>query len=353
MLFKNKVFALLLALVLAIAPLSIFSFAAESTQSDTLEGEGTVEEVSFKVVVPTDLAFAIDPFELTASATSGVTNSQIIGGDYKFLNKTIAPVKIGFNFTMTDKNGGASGVALVADPSAELSPDDDTVTTKKAYLAVIGAKSVDDNTVANPQYDITSDGTLVPFSTDGKASTAFVLANSTDGTNVAAGTVGVASFTFYGVLNSYAKWEDKDITISADYTLTALRPTTYTTLAGTAKGVNQLPAAVTAVGFTGALFNSANALESKPFNISKAGSGDVTVPFYLGTGSGALTVTGMTTGSGTAYTVNTDYTSTGGVITIKSARAATFRALAQDATTTTKITLSNGKTYILNWKVTA
>ncbi len=213
--------------------------------SGTIGGDGEVQEVIIRVTVPTDLDFAIDPFE-TGNTIGG---GQITGESYKFVNKTAdAPIKVGLSF-QPDLSGEdvatATDAVLVEDPS-ELSPDDETVTDKKLYLAVLGASTFEVATASTTTFDAETDGTLVPFVASGTsafgAEVAFAL-EAGDGTNPADGNGGVAAFTFYGVLNSYADWQDNDVVINCEYLLSPLRPKTYETTAASTVGVNQIPAA--------------------------------------------------------------------------------------------------------------
>jgi hypothetical protein len=206
--------------------------------SGAIVGDSTVNNVVFVVVVPANIDFAIDPFELGTSIGGG----QITGASYPFINKTIAPVKIALNFE-ADLTGGGGDAALVDDPAA-LSPDDDTVTAKKLYFAALGAKEISDNTATTVTFDKEDvPETLAPFSAAGKTAAMSFVLKAGNGSAPASGTGGVAAFTFYGVLNSYADWQDGDVSVEAAYTLSALRPDTYTTLSDSAVGVNQIATA--------------------------------------------------------------------------------------------------------------
>lgn len=224
------------------------SGGSDASAGGQLGGDGTVNKVTYKVTVPSNIDFAIDPFETeeTPAATG-----QLSGTSYVFINKTEAPIKLTLDFT-ADLTGGDDDAELVADPST-LSPDDDTVTDKKLYMAVIGAKTISDNTGATVAFDtdLTQAKTVVPFdAATGKAEMDFALKASPDGTAAVTGDDGVAAFTYYGVLNSYAAWKDNDVVVTADYDFKALRPATYTTAADAAVGVNQYPV-VSAVGWEG------------------------------------------------------------------------------------------------------
>jgi hypothetical protein len=299
------------------------------TDTGSIDGDSIVNDVIFEVDVPTDINFAIDPFELGISLGGG----QITGTSYNFLNSTKAPVKVLLDFT-TDLTGG--GAALVADPSA-LSPDDDSVIDKKLYFAVLGAKTLaaTANTVSAVAYDKTEAGTLVPFGTDGKASAGFVLAASSDGTEVLA--PGMGSFTFYGVLNTYADWEAGDVKVTAAYTLVALRPATYTALSTAAVGANktQLASTSSVLGFIG---------ESVPTTktITKASITDtqLSIPFNFGD----KTITSIKLPSGTSLAVD-QYEKTVGALVFSASRTTALKGLTVNVTYT--ITLSDTSVYTL------
>lgn len=269
----------------------------------SIGGDSTVLNPEFKVVLPMDIDFAIDPFEL--SDDSLLDGNQITGAVYPIANKTEAPVKVKFDFTTTLE----SDISFVADPTT-LSPDDDTVTDKNLYFAALGAKTIteDGNDVDEATFDEEENGTLIPFAEDGTASTAFVLAAG-DGTDIATGGTGTAAFTFYGVLNSYAKWEDGDITVEANYTLSALRPSTYTALSDDAVGVNQVSvgsaSVVKAAGWTDG--DATRKAYGSNLNASKATNGTTgfALPFSVGTDSSKLTSIG--TSNPSSWVLDTDY----------------------------------------------
>ena len=127
--------AVLAALMLTVAfPISAFA----GTEEGTLPGDSTVKDVTVVALVPSTLAFALDPLEL--DATQG---SQVQNANYFFVNKTEAPVLVQLDLTATT----ATGVTLVSDP-ATLSPYDTTVKTKDIYFGVLGATAVADGDLA-------------------------------------------------------------------------------------------------------------------------------------------------------------------------------------------------------------
>jgi hypothetical protein len=252
---KKKILAILMSTLMMILLVPAAAFAADATGATAggqITGDSSVSTVPLNVVLPTSLAFSLDPLEL--DSTDG---SQVKDTTYFIVNKTLAPVKVAFNLTATL----ADGVALVSNPTV-LKKDDINATDKDIYFGFLGADSITEGAtfadiVANSEatFDATKD-TLVPFSAssargadDGGATIAFALASAKatlPGTAdaMADGGKGSAAFQFYGELNTYADWKASDIQVTGAFTLTPLRATTYTTTLTAndycANGVNQL-----------------------------------------------------------------------------------------------------------------
>jgi uncharacterized protein YjdB len=257
----TKALALVLAVLMVTIALPLTAFAG--TESGTVDGDSTVSDVDIDVVVPLNLNFALDPLEL--SVTSG---SQIKTTDYFFINKTLAPVKVALGLTATLKDG----VTLVSDP-ATLKPYDTNVTTKQLYFGALGATGItvgdldfdyvlgeEDGTDPVGTYNASKSALLTAFDTaTSKAAIAFALDKATDSADegtaadaLAAANKGVATFQFYGKMNTYAAWAAADITIAGAYTLTALSATTYTNYTPDflADGLNQIKVTVPLTGIT-------------------------------------------------------------------------------------------------------
>jgi hypothetical protein len=225
------------------------SAAPSSNDSGEIDFDSEVTEIVWAVTVPTEAAYAINPFELGTSLIGG----QVYGENYKFVNATAAPVWIQVDF----EADLGDAVAVVADKST-LALDNKAITDKNAYVAVVGAAkvtTVDGTGEGGIVYDADAtsdglqlaDGVTAPFvtvETDTTAAVEFILAAGTGdaaATPVESVASGVAAFTFYGELNSYADWEADDIAISATYTLNGIRPSAYTTKSATLVGANQVP----------------------------------------------------------------------------------------------------------------
>ena len=212
---------------------------ATGRDSRTLEGDSTVESVTIDVVVPTSIEYALDPLDLDEE------EGQVQEVDLYMANKTAAPVLV----TVDVEAKPTNGAILVDDPS-ELDPANKAADVpKKIYFGLLGAKSSDatnSTTVENItdgaidfEYDATESGTLAAFdAAEAKATIEFALAKSPDGTALAASNAGIASYTFYAELNTYAGWKDHDLDVEGTYTLIALKASDVPT---DVVGLNVLP----------------------------------------------------------------------------------------------------------------
>jgi hypothetical protein len=324
-------------------------FTAGATGGGTVTGDSDVTKVAVLVAVPSTLEFGVDPFEVGGKG-------QIAGSDYKFTNNTISPVKVAVEITAQL----ASGVTLVDDPD-DLSPDDGDVTTKQLYFAAVGANSATDNAGNGLSYDADAadgiqfaSGALAPFNAgDAKASIAFALEKGIGTGPAASGSGGVAAFTFYGVLNSYAAWAANDVRVTANYTLTPLRPATYTEYIGDKIGLNQIPTASSRIGFT----DNAASSDGKALTVAFKQS-DALAPITFGFNAGAGgTVTEIKTSSNVVWVKDTDYTvnTADKTITITTTRLNTYKTSSTGLKPLT-ITVAGGDgagTYTLTLNVTA
>ncbi len=323
-----KVLPVMLAVLIVVLSLPVVSFAA--TEEKSIEGDSTVNDVTLKVTVPSNLDFALDPLEL--NVTSG---SQVATTDYFFVNRTAAPVKIAVNLTAVP----ADGVDLVDDPDT-LSPYDTEVTDKEIYFGVLGATSITVNdldfdysaseegaTAPKGIYSTTSSALTYFSSSSKKADVAFALDKATNvktngdpdtGAALAAGNKGVASFQFYSKMNTYANWQPNDITVTGSYTLTALSGTTYsnytTNNSYETGGLNQLKvdtavkvSAITVTSTAVSVINGGHLQMTAEVTPEDATDKSVTWSVENGTGTATISAGGelTATGAGTVTVVAT------------------------------------------------
>lgn len=306
--------------------LAMSAFAEPTEPTGGVGGDSDVDNIVFQVVVPTNLDFSIDPFELNETATGQIN----VAADFGIINKTAADVKVWFDLTATGNTTNSEGKAVpkedfkFVDSPAKVFPDDDTVTNHDIFFAAIAATDVEgvvftDETLAanagEATYAKDGDalaGSLIPFAADDTASEAtasfgFALGKATASDpeaavdTLAASSDGVAAFKFYAQLNTYAGWDPEDIVITGTYKLTGIRNTTYGTYPGTepgaadskynAYGLNLLklaPAALpTTVGFIGADgVTTTTTLTEIPAGMDiikgQTGQADVVIPFFFG-----------------------------------------------------------------------
>jgi hypothetical protein len=314
---KTKIIAILTALLLLAGIFPMTALANPTNPSGDIDGDSEVISAVLNVTLPANLNFALNPLEL-GTVTAG---SQITSTNYIFVNSTGAPVEIGLDITAT----GAAGVRFVPDAST-LKQDDTSVVDKDIFFAALGASTVNAGTLAfdtipgtasftyaaNPTTTTGTFTPLVPAATPTTATGRMVFAlgaatldeDTPANSALALNDRGVASFQFFAQMNTYAAWANNDVTVKAEYTLTALRATTFTSYgdadgSGTSRfipsSVNQLRIAPP-VGFANP--ERVSATDSGVINATLvAGTVTVTVPFNFG----GTTPTNWQVG-GTAFT---------------------------------------------------
>jgi hypothetical protein len=230
-----KITAVAATILLLATVLPTAAFADGTNQSGNVGGSGDVTEVVLNVVVPTNLSFALDPFQV--GDVTG-TNGQIASTDYVVVNKSTVPVQAAY-FLEVVPGGGVDVVATIA--SADRI--DPAKVDKKIAIAALAAK-----TVATPPTDFATAPAGAAFTYDQatastklnfdastkKANMVFVLGKATDGADpddepdtLAAANKGVASFQFYAELHTYADWEEGDVNVKGVYSLTPLLEASY------------------------------------------------------------------------------------------------------------------------------
>lgn len=349
--FKSRICALVLVMVFVLALTPITVSAAET---GSIGGTSTVTDVTIEVTLPTSLDFAIDPLELDS-----IEGSQISDVTYLMVNKTLAPVRVGFEIETTLD----TGVTLVSDPTT-LKKDDITATEKNLYFGALGASGItaagnfaDDAAGTTAAFDAKKN-TLVPFGTDGKVSIAWALSPAKD-TNtdkapdtLADGNKGMAAFQFFGEMNTYAAWKAGDVKVTGKYTLTALRASTFDKLTAAdfaSDGVNQLKAgsSTSEVGFTDR--TGSNSATAATITLSKE-NGPATLDIGFNFGEKALKEVQFASGSTLAAS---NYTTGTNKITLAASRVTTLKGGAVGTETVFKVVLNDNTVHTLTIKIVA
>ena len=226
--------------------------ASSSGVGGTIVGGSTVVNSYLNVILPLSLDFGIDPLGIGDVIEDG----QITSMNYHVANKSNAPVKVTFTITAE----GRSDVELVSS-AAELNNDVAHSGTKHAFFAAVGASAL----TASPTdivptfsgvgstrngewiYDTSVVGTTIPFPASASGSDqgvemSFVLAPATGNplNSLAANNKGLSAFSFYGQVDTYAKWIDNDLTVVGVYQLQGLKTSDYATESARSVGLNVL-----------------------------------------------------------------------------------------------------------------
>lgn len=200
--------------------------------SAQVTGESTLHDIILNVIVPTELDFELNPFQIGITPIDSDTeryDSQLTGTEFEIVNATSGvPVFVGFELQVE----GDNGAAFVAD-RAELNRDDVNETAKNIFFAALAANSagnfVADNVVTTGNVKVaTMSDAMVPFDiTDDEdptgdvvANFAFSLAPPIDTDNAK------TEFRFYAEMNTHAEWQAGDVTVTGVYNLAALRAAT-------------------------------------------------------------------------------------------------------------------------------
>jgi hypothetical protein len=261
---------------------------------ETLTGDSTVESVVVVVDVPASVNYALDPLDLDSTA------GQVQQVDLYTVNKTKAPVLVTVDVEAT----AAADVTLVTDPDELDQKNRSADVAKDIYFGLLGASDVTASTLAYSTipgdaeftYDKSEEGTLTAFGSDGKASIEFSLGAATDSA-LANGDAGVASYTFYAELNTYADWKAGDLDVTADYTFIALKESDVPDSANIA-GLNVVksastpnaPTTPTTAGFYTPGSTSTTAAANIP--VTFPNSAPVTIDFWFNGATSGAVVTG-------------------------------------------------------------
>jgi hypothetical protein len=332
----------------------------ESGADGEIRGEGVSTPPIIKVGVPTNMHFVMDPYQKEVSPK--IPGSQIIGTDYELINRSNVAIQVGLDF---DAELSDDVDELLNTDTIDLTDLDNP--DKQAYMAILAAKDVNNETLSVLTYDVSNpEGTLFPLiydeDTDGVGAgtdedepdaTVNFLLEGNDGVNVIGGKSGVASFTFYGKLNPGVEWRTNDLAIVAAYTLTPVGADAYDDIAPTLVPLNVMPGAASGPAYdAGFLVNIGDPTEDTDDTInigsvSKAviASTPLSIPFYFGGQTiDTMTFSGLDVKNGAAEAAAGD---------ILEWTVPTNLAGSSNGNKTITITLSGGGTYTFTFNLTA
>lgn len=322
---RQRAIKTLMAATLCVAMVGGTAIAAPLTNPATggqVTGTSTVENPIYKIEVPTDLVFAIDPFVQKGQ-------SQIYSEDFSMINKSNVAVRVDCAVTLaagTDvvikdsaddvkETGTEKLVYMEAEvPSAVTETAETAAAYETAlkkdnndYYAATVAGGISGATDADEMVDTTAvAGTYTQKAKVGLKSgttptkltfalkeadytTYYTAADKSTSAkqfkNVAANNAGSATFRFGGKVNSKATWAASAVTATVDYTFNGLTPENYTALIAKevanshAYVVEDMDPSIAATG----TYNKAD--------------GKITANVNLGTGAKATTIKSVTYGS--------------------------------------------------------
>ena len=279
---KQKFLSLLLAstLVFSMGTSTVFASALSdgnmtSTSGGYIEDDSDLQEPIYKVVVPTDMVFALDPFQQTG-------DSQIHSADLTITNKSNVPVKVEVQITAGDKADNdvtfktkeadvtetntdklvymaaeiattvvetldtATGFGASNDVDVYADEDDpngyNTTKTDGTKQERTDVKSIA-TTYGDSTTKVTIDGTTTPtkiaFALDKAEYLKYTAADASTANEfkkTAASNKGSAAFRFYGKVNTTAAWVESELTAKVAYSFQGLTGTNYTALTTGATG---------------------------------------------------------------------------------------------------------------------
>lgn len=219
--------------VVAPAPAIDVSTGGDGKSGGSITGESGLEEITYKVTVPSNINFVLNPLDIG-------DKGQIYGSNYVFSNQTKdVNVHVNLAFSFAAGTDGKSGAVLV-DSADDLSDDIRNV-DKQVYMSAVGAGTGtrQANTFSDLKYTGTdaASRTAAFDSSTGKALLSFLLKASANGTDAAA-TGGATAFTFQGGLNAGAPWAAKDVIVTAAYSFVGVADDYYTAKSADLVGLN-------------------------------------------------------------------------------------------------------------------
>lgn len=195
--------------------------SAVSSNSANISGNGVVDQSTYNLMLPSDLDFAIDRFEVNEAG-------QIYGVDYPIVNASNFPVKVDLAVTVS------SNVAdFVSANDLKLSS---TSANHAIYMAAyvpdriavdsVSAGAVSSNTVSG-NYTSVSDNVVFALDSAEPTTFSFKLDKLADISSSNLSVSNCATFTWTGAVNSQTEWADGDVSVDGAFTFYGLAKNAY------------------------------------------------------------------------------------------------------------------------------
>lgn len=196
---------------------------ATSSNDITISGNAVVDTTTYHVVLPADLDFAVDQYNVAG-------NGQIYGVSYPIMNASDLAVKV--TVTVSDNSANANLVDSITD-DALMSESANNV----AYIAAIVPKSLNIDSVSAGNISANTISGNYAGSENTFAVTAgsptefgFKLAKYDTENAPVLSSNNCATFSWTGKVNSATAWADGDISVKATFKMTGLSPDTEATI---------------------------------------------------------------------------------------------------------------------------
>lgn len=293
----SKIIAMTLVCAMTL-PSAVFASTAPVLSGNTvnpsvsgdisISGNGSVDTATYNLILPSNLDFAVDRFEVAG-------NGQIYGVDYPIANASQFPVEV--KISISSNNGSASvNMVETATDSALASDSANYAVYMAAYVpssisvASVSGGAVSSNTISG-NYASISDNEAIPVTSSNNAEFSFKLDKlASVSSNVSISNC--ATFSWTGKVNGATEWATGDIAVDSAFTFRGLASDAYKNLES----------------------NSSNNLVSgsggKSVTISKAAATDAT--FTIPSGKTLSKVTMTVSPGGTVTTLTTAYFSVSG-----------------------------------------
>lgn len=187
-----------------------------SGNQQEVSGNGSVDTATYNVILPSNLDFAIDRFEVS-------DRGQIYGVDYPIVNASPMAVKV--NVSVSNNNSNAT---FVDADNPDLISEEDTnaaflaawVPSEVSVSANVSANAISGDTISGNYTD--NENVFAITSANGTYGTefGFKLAKYTDNADLSANNC--ATFTWTGKVNSTHDWVDGDLKLKGVFTLLGL-----------------------------------------------------------------------------------------------------------------------------------